>query len=53
MNYSAFSLNGSWKMSYKEEEYKEKVNPWDNGDLRLNSEAALVDGALTPPSRLS
>ena len=46
MNYSAFSLNGSWKMSYKEEEYKEKVNPWDNGDLRLNSEAALVDGAV-------
>ncbi len=46
MNYAAFSLNGTWKMCYKEEEYRDNVNPWNNNELRLNSEAAEVDSAV-------
>ena len=46
MNYSALLLNGPWVMNYKEEEYTEKINPWENESLRLGSDAAAVDGAV-------
>ena len=46
MNYSSLLLNGTWVMSYKEEEYTDKVNPWENESLKLGAEASAVEGAV-------
>ena len=46
MNYSSLLLNGTWVMSYKEEEYTDKVNPWENESLKLGAEAAAIEGAV-------
>ena len=46
MIYSAFSLNGTWEMNYKEEKYEGTQNPWENSDLKLNNNAGLVGNAV-------
>lgn len=33
MNYTSFSLNGTWRMNYSTEKYTGENNPWDKGYL--------------------
>ncbi len=33
MNYTSFSLKGTWRMNYSEEKYLGIENPWDGGNL--------------------
>jgi len=46
MIYSAFSLNGTWEMNYKEEKYTGTESPWNNSDLNLDTHTGQVDNAV-------
>ena len=46
MIYSAFSLNGTWEMNYREEKYTGTENPWNNTELNLTTHSGLVDNAV-------